>query len=123
MTVAVGVMIAATVIEPGCLLHHSWSRPDTAGSVFRTVVRIDSKIVCGLPLTGAVDASSDTDLSQPSQSTSPYTSHWRYSTAALGWYQSFLALSRLPTASNQAVSNRKAGSSDWPTLAPNSSIG
>ena len=81
----------------------------------RTVVRIDSEIALGLPLTGAVDASSDTDVSQPSQRTSPYTSHWRYSTAALGWYQSFLALSRLPTASNQAVSDRKAGSADTGT--------
>ena len=72
---------------------------------FEPFVRIDSEIARGLPLTGAVDASSDTDVSQPSQRTPPYTSHWRYSTAALGWYQSFLALSRLPTASNQAVSD------------------
>jgi len=36
----VGVMVAATVIEPGHLLHYYWSRPDTAGSVFRvTVIR------------------------------------------------------------------------------------
>ena len=117
--VAAGVMAAATVIERPFVT----SLPYPAGSVFRTVVRIDSEIARGLPLTGAVDASSDTDVSQPSQRTSPYTSHWRYSTAALGWYQSFLALSRLPTASNQAVSDRKAGSSGWPTLAPNSSIG
>ena len=32
--VVAGVMVAATVIELGHLLHHYWSRPDTAGSVF-----------------------------------------------------------------------------------------
>ena len=38
--VVVGVMVAATVIEPGHLLHYYWSRPDTAGSVFPvTVIR------------------------------------------------------------------------------------
>ena len=40
VAVAVGVMVEATVIELGGLLHHCWSRPDTAGSVFPvTVIR------------------------------------------------------------------------------------
>ena len=38
--VVAGVMAVATVIEPGHLLHHYWSRLDTAGSVFLvTVIR------------------------------------------------------------------------------------
>ena len=44
MAVAVGVMVEATVIESGCLLHHSGSRPDTAGSVFPVTVIRDARL-------------------------------------------------------------------------------
>ena len=40
----VGIMVVATVIEPGHLLHHYWSRPDTAGSVFRVTVIRDARL-------------------------------------------------------------------------------
>ena len=42
--VVVGVMVAATVIEPGHLLHYYWSRPDTAGSVFPVTVIRDARL-------------------------------------------------------------------------------
>ncbi len=40
----VGVMVAVTVIEPGHLLRHYWSRPDTAGSVFPVTVIRDARL-------------------------------------------------------------------------------
>jgi len=42
--VVAGVMVAATVIEPGHLLHYYWSRPDTAGSVFPVTVIRDARL-------------------------------------------------------------------------------
>jgi len=40
----VGVMVVATVIKPVFLLHHYWSRPDTAGSVFPVMVIRDARL-------------------------------------------------------------------------------
>ena len=45
--VEAGVMAVATVIEPGHLLHHYWSRPDTAGSVFWVTVIRDTRLERG----------------------------------------------------------------------------
>ena len=42
--VVAGVMVAATVIEPGHLLYHYWSRPDTVGSVFLVTVIRDARL-------------------------------------------------------------------------------
>ena len=44
VAVVAGVMVAATVIELGHLLHHYWSRPDTAGSVFPVTVIRDARL-------------------------------------------------------------------------------
>ncbi len=40
----VGIMVVATVIELGYLLHYYWSRPDTAGSVFPVTVIRDARL-------------------------------------------------------------------------------